>query len=93
VLADEARVDLARYAVDHAADRSPQEGSKRLLDNLADSSTPMRVTALPMFGTKHSIARKFVAGSSRKGLTDCRDCHMRASEGSFGLKELRIPGR
>jgi len=26
-------------------------------------------------------------------LTDCRDCHMRASEGSFGLKELRIPGR
>jgi len=87
------RTELERYAVDNAADRSPYEGSKGLLERLPESSTPLRVTTLPALAGKHAIARGVVAKGSRKGLKDCRECHLRADKGSFGTMELSIPGR
>ena len=93
VLADDVRARLERYASENAADRSDYEGSKRLLANLSDQSTPSRVTTLPLFGTKHAIAKKFAVAGTRKGLTNCLECHTKAAQGSFGLSELSIPGR
>ena len=92
-LAERMRAELESYAVENAADRSPYEGSKGLLEKLPDSSKPSRVTTLPSLAGKHAIAKAVVALGSRKGLMDCKDCHLRADKGSFGHLELSIPGR
>jgi len=92
-LGERLRTELAGYAAENAADRSPYEGSKGLLEKLPDSSTPLRVTTLPALAGKHSIARAVVASGGRKGLKDCKECHLRADKGSFGTVELSIPGR
>lgn len=88
------REELERYLVANAADHSDYRGSEIILSWLKDSSTPLRITALPLMRQRHVVMRKLIADSNLpvKNFTNCDACHIDAQSGSFAYEHINVPG-
>jgi hypothetical protein len=94
-LKPDAHAAIASYLTENAADRSPYEGSKTLMERVRADRTPYRFQEIPLFRQMHTVVREvmFVEPKVRtRRLTNCNDCHQYADEGSFGTSELIVPG-
>ncbi len=94
-LSPEVRSTLVGYLEANAADKSDDRGSEMLLHRLPESSTPMRVTAVPIIHRNHVIVREVIKINSSvkaRTITNCNSCHTAAEKGSFAFKELIVPG-
>jgi len=88
------RDEIERYLVANAADKTDYRGSEIMLYSLDDSSTPTRITHLPLFRQRHVVVRKLMGapGSKVKGFANCDACHENASTGSFAYDHIVVPG-
>jgi hypothetical protein len=95
VLSDTAKAAVAKYLTENAADRSPYNGSKVMMERLPANQTPYRFMDLPLYREMHRIMLEVISIKTRvkvRTLTNCNACHQWAPEGSFGNSELLIPG-
>jgi hypothetical protein len=85
---------LEAYLTANAADRSPYRGAELMLDRLPASSTPARITELPIMQHRHVVIRQLmISGQAKvKTLTNCDACHEKAATGSFAYDEIVVPG-
>lgn len=94
-VAPDALSRLRAYLTQNAADVSPYEGSKVLMERLEPDITPQRITFVPHLATHHRVileVLKINAKVTVRTLTNCDACHQRAADGSYGNDELMIPG-
>ncbi len=94
-IAPDAIARLRTYLTQNAADHSPYEGSKIIMERLEPGSTPQRVTYVPHLATHHRVILEVLKINTKvkvRTLTNCDACHQRAADGSFGHEELMIPG-
>jgi diheme cytochrome c len=86
---------VSKYLGENAADVSPYEGSKALLQLISPDKTPVRVSELIVIRRKH-VAILEVINMRRplkvQDLTNCDACHTKAAQGDFAVKRLSIPG-
>jgi hypothetical protein len=94
--------EIEQYLVSNAADKSEYLGAGAILYRLRDESTPLRITSLPVFRSRHFMAAyvkrtmprvntsKAFSATAVKLLMNCGDCHEQASTGSFAEKEIVI---
>ena len=95
VLSEPVRATVLRYLTENAADRSPYNGSKVLMERVAPDATPYRLTDVPLYREMHRIILEVISIKTRvkvRTLTNCNACHQWAPEGSFGTQELFVPG-
>jgi hypothetical protein len=97
-------LNIERFLVSNAADKSPYLGSQAILYRLRKDAAPLRVTSLPTFRAKHFMAAYVKKTTPRvntsrnfppaaiKVLMNCNDCHEKAVTGSFAYKEIVVPG-
>jgi Dihaem cytochrome c len=95
--------EIEQYLVSNAADKSDYLGAGAILYRLQDERTPLRITNLPVFRTRHFMAAYVKNATPRvntsrpfppeavKVLMNCGDCHEKASTGSFAYNEIVIP--
>jgi Dihaem cytochrome c len=91
----DALVRLRAYLTSNAADRSPYEGSKYLMERIEPNMTPQRVTFVPHLATHHRVILEVLKINTKvkvRTLTNCDACHQKAIDGSYGHDELMIPG-
>ena len=94
--------EIEQYLVANAADRTDYLGGGAILYRLRDESTPLRITDLPVFRTRHFMAA-YVTNTTprvntsrpfppeaRKVLIHCGECHEKAATGSFAEEEIVI---
>ena len=94
--------EIEQYLVSNAAEKTDYLGGGAILYRLRDESTPLRITDLPVFRTRHFMAA-YVTNSTarvntsrpfppaaRKVLIHCGECHDKASTGSFAYDEIVI---
>jgi hypothetical protein len=94
-MAPAAKAMVAKYLEDNAADVSPYEGSKVIMEKVTPTKTPMRLGDLAVFRVKHSTILAVMAVKPRikvQSLSNCGACHQRAEEGDFGERSLLVPG-
>ncbi len=94
-LKPETRDQILGYLTRNAADVSPYEGSKLVMERIKPSVTPRRFWEVPLFREMHTVMLEVISTKQKvkvKTLTNCNACHQRAAEGSFGNPELYIPG-
>lgn len=101
-LAPELARGIASYLDANAADRSDYLGSRVLMERIPDTAAPLRITALPLFRTRHAAAEAAMRSGPRVGplrppapgstrmFLNCGECHERAEAGSFAQKELHV---
>ena len=82
--------ELEDTLVAHAADRSERAGSRLLLDRLSPDSTPLRITAVPLIRSRHSIIAHPSRGIERR-MTNCAECHPGALQGDFWGLHANVP--
>ena len=94
---------LQDYLVANAADRSDYRGSELMLGRLSASATPLRITSLPLFKSRHfTVVYLRGAVSSLNSVRDlppagvkvvmnCNECHEKAATGSFAEREIVVP--
>lgn len=94
--------EIEQYLVSNAADKSEYLGASAILYRLRDESTPLRITNLPVFRTRHFMAAYVKNSTPRvntsrpfppsavKVLMNCDDCHEKAATGSFAYNEIVI---
>jgi hypothetical protein len=95
VLPEPARESIRRYLVENAADRSDYAGSQLFMERLDPKATPYRLMDVPLYREMHRIVLEVIGIKSKvkvRTLTNCNACHQYAPEGSFGNRELFIPG-
>jgi len=91
--AEDTRI-FSDYLVKNAADHANYKRSIKIMKSLRPGDTPLRVSETPYFITKHDeLSRKMVQDNPEVGsLSKCEACHTKADKGSFGEKEIQIPG-
>jgi hypothetical protein len=95
VLPEPARDAIRRYLVENASDRSDYAGSQVFMERLDAKVTPYRLMDVPTFRQAHRIILEVISIKSKvkvRTLTNCNACHQYAPEGSFGNRELFVPG-
>jgi hypothetical protein len=86
---------LRNYLVENAADKSPFEGSRTIMERIDPAKTPYRFWDVPLFREMHRIIASVIDRKPRikvRNLTNCNGCHLGAESGSFGYEELVVPG-
>jgi len=89
------RTKIEDYLVKNAADVSPYEGSKTLMERVKPNATPRRLSEVPLFRQMHTVMMEIISSKQKvkvRTLTNCNACHTKAAEGSFGLDEMYVPG-
>jgi hypothetical protein len=95
VLPEPAREAVRRYLTENAADRSDYAGSQLFMERLDPKATPYRLMDVPLYREMHRIMIEVISIKTKvkvRTLTNCNACHQYAPEGSFGNRELFIPG-
>jgi len=95
VLPEPARDAIRRYLTENAADRSDYAGSQIFLERLDAKVTPYRLMDVPTYRQAHRIILEVISIKNKvkvRTLTNCNACHQYAPEGSFGNRELFVPG-
>ena len=95
VLPEPAREGIRRYLTENAADRSDYAGSQIFLERLDAKVTPYRLMDVPTYRQAHRIILEVISIKTKvkvRTLTNCNACHQYAPEGSFGNRELFVPG-
>src|SRR5205823_2330190 len=85
--------EIESYLFANAGDKSDYRGEPLLFRHLSDSSTPIRITDLPMMRRNHEVIRSVSRTNANvrvRKLTNCTDCHRGAQTGSFALRELDV---
>ncbi|HYS11940.1 MAG TPA: hypothetical protein VEN28_01415 [Burkholderiaceae bacterium] len=91
----EVNVRLREYLNANAADKVPDRGAAVLLERLDPEKTPMRITQVPHILKMHIVVREVLktnATAKVRSLANCDSCHQKATEGSFALGDLLVPG-
>ena len=94
-LSADTRAALQEYLTRNAADVSPYEGSKAMMEKVSESRTPYRFSDVPLFRQMHTVIWEVINTKPKvkvKTLANCNACHTKAAEGSYGLDELYVPG-
>ena len=94
-IAEPARTTILRYLTENAADQSPYNGSKVMMERVEPGQTPYRFMDVPLFREMHRIVLEVINRKQKlkvRTLTNCDACHQWAPEGSFGNSELLVPG-
>lgn len=89
------RAHLGDYLTKNAADVSPFEGSRTLMERIRPADTPYRFSHVPLLREMHTVIWEVINTKNKvkvRSLANCGACHQRAAEGSFGNDELYIPG-
>ncbi len=86
---------LLSYLEQHAADRSGDLGSHRVMQRLQANSTPLRLTDTEYLRLRHrNVLPRFIDNNPQvKGFSDCGACHFRSDQGYFNEQYIRIPGQ
>jgi hypothetical protein len=95
VLPEPARESIGRYLAQNAADRSDYAGSQLFMERLDPKATPYRLMDVPLYREMHRIMLEVIGMKAKvkvRTLTNCNACHQYAPEGSFGNRELFVPG-
>jgi hypothetical protein len=90
-----AHAAITRYLTENAADRSPYNGSKVLMERIDPNRAPYRMMDIPLYREMHRIILEVISNKTKvkvRTLTNCNACHQWAPEGSFGTSELFVPG-
>jgi len=91
----EVNARLREYLNANAADKVPERGAAVLLERLDPEKTPMRITQVPHILKMHIVVREVLktnATEKVRSLANCDSCHQKATEGSFALGDLLVPG-
>jgi len=91
----EVNARLREYLNANAADKVPERGAAVLLERLDPEKTPMRITQVPHILKMHIVVREVLktnATAKVRSLANCDSCHQKATEGSFALGDLLVPG-
>lgn len=94
-LAPPVRKTLTKYLVQFAADGAPYRRSERIMQSLSEANdAPLRITETRYIAREHREipARLVTANAEVKSLSNCPACHLRAEQGSYREREIRIPG-
>ena len=86
---------LSRFLVDHSADAAPNyRRSRKIMRDLPNESTPLRITELTYFRHEHrEIPDRLITANPEVGsLSNCNACHQKAELGSFREREINISG-
>jgi hypothetical protein len=91
----EAKAKVAKFLADNAADVSPYEGSKVIMERIAADKTPMRLSDVSLFRRRHSTIVEVMNVKPQMkihSLGNCGACHRKAEEGDFSERSLLVPG-
>lgn len=93
-LGEDVRLEIEKYAVANAADKSNYKRSRKIMASLSDKATPLRITEIPYIKRKHGeIPQKLITGNPRvKSLSNCNQCHTRAEKGVYDDDTVFIKG-
>jgi len=94
-LSAEVNARVHEYLNANAADKVPDRGAALLLERLDPEKTPVRITQVPHILKMHVVVREVLktnATAKVRSLTNCDACHQKATEGSFALVDLLVPG-
>ena len=94
--------EIEQYLVANAADKTDYLGGPAILYRLREDRTPIRITDLPVFRTRHFMAAHVKGVTPRvntsrpfppealKVLIHCGECHEKADTGSFAYDDIVI---
>ena len=93
-LAAEDVAQLRQYLETNAADRSDYKRSRKIMNAMPDSVTPLRISETRYFLRKHDeLPSRMVVGNPKvESISRCQACHTRAETGSYSESQINIPG-
>ena len=82
------------YLVANSADKSSYKRSKKIMNSMRSTDTPLRISETAYFIKKHDeLSRRMVQDNPQvESFSRCESCHTQAAKGSFGENEIEIPG-
>jgi len=85
---------ITDFLLNNSADKSEYRRSRKLINSLAKSDTPLRITEIPYFKHEHNeIPAKMVKDNKQvNSLSNCNACHTKAEQGLFDENDILIPG-
>lgn len=85
---------LTQYLVKNAADHANYKRSRRIMNSLSKTDSPLRITETPYFIRKHNeIPKRMVKDNPKLGsFSKCATCHTYAEKGSYDDDAVNIPG-
>jgi hypothetical protein len=90
-LDQEAQKAVLAYLETNGAERSTAKRAVRIMRSLG-SSTPVRITEIPLFRDKHrKVSASVLNRPSISSLSNCTACHRRAEEGNYDDDSVVIP--
>jgi hypothetical protein len=93
-LSAETQTQLTTYLTENAADNSRDRVPVKLMRELPETETPLRITEISYMKHEHrKLSKKMVVENSDvKSLSYCDKCHTRADAGSYSEREIKVPG-
>ena len=91
-LDEEDRQILLSYLEENSADHASARLSRKVRRYFRGDKTVIKISKIGFIAHEHSEIPSRVFTSKLRGVTNCNDCHERASEGSYRESEIRIPG-
>jgi hypothetical protein len=86
------RLAIESYLMANAADKVSERRSLKFMNSIGDS-TPLRITEVRYFSSKHHEVPSRVLTHEKIGsLSNCAACHTKADLGSYAEREINIPG-
>ncbi|MFA5352817.1 MAG: diheme cytochrome c [Thermodesulfovibrionales bacterium] len=91
-LDDDTKAKITAYLTDNSAENSPSKRSRKFLNSIPASETPLRISETPYFKDKHREIRASVyKRESIKSPAHCDKCHTSADRGSYSEDFVKIP--
>ncbi len=84
---------ILKYLEENSAQKTTEyKRSRKMLDSISESSTPLEITKVKYFIHEHDeIPRRFIKQKEVGTLSNCTACHTKASKGSYDEDEIYIP--
>lgn len=84
---------ILKYLEDNSAEKAREyKRSKRMLDSISKSSTPLEITKVRYFVREHNeIPSRFIKQKEVGTLSNCTACHTTASKGLYDEDDIYIP--
>lgn len=86
------QADIERFLVTNSADKLDNRRSRRILQSIAASEAPLRISETGYFRAKHDeISPTTFKRKSIGSQANCAACHKGAEQGDFSESKVKIP--
>ena len=86
--------EISAYLQDNSADKSDYRRSRKIARSIKAGDAPLRISETPYFKHEHDeIPNRMVSENTKvMSFSHCNACHIKAEQGSFNERDIRIPG-